>query len=131
MEPQVRYLILCDEVRSDPINLLRVDVLGLLTRLRSTATPPFPLVRPLFCVLVILTGCQGVGELSLRIVHAATGRVVFRNQPRRVQVAVDAEDAVGITFRVRNCSFPVEGVYWVELIFSGVVIARQYFRATE
>ena len=97
----------------------------MITHIRSTATPPFPVVRPLLCVLVILTGCRGTGELSLRIVQAETGRVIFRNQPRRVRFGGTAEDAVGITFRIRNCSFPVEGVYWVELIFSGTVIARQ------
>ena len=80
---------------------------------------------------MILAGCQGRGELSLRIVEAATGRVVFRNQPRRVQFTGQAEDTIGITFRVRNCSFPAEGVYWVELIFSGVIIARQSFRVTD
>jgi hypothetical protein len=102
MAPEIRYLILCDEVRADPKNFLRIDLLGLLTHLRSTATPPFPGVRPLFCVLVVLSGCQGVGEVSLRIVQAETGRVVFRNQPRRVRFAGDLLEAVGITFRIRN-----------------------------
>ena len=125
MEPEVRYLLICDEVQTDPQNLLRLNVLGLITHLRSTASPPFPLVRPLFSVLVIMTGCSGIGDLSCRIVQAGTGRVIFRNQPRRVRFANEPADAVGITFRIRNCTFPAEGLYWVELIFSGTVIARQ------
>jgi hypothetical protein len=130
MEPEVRYLILCDSVQTDPVNFLRVDVLGLMTHIRSTATPPFPVVRPRFSVLVILTGCRGVGELSLRIVQAATGRVVFRNQPRRVRFGDDPDEAVGIVFRIQNCSFPAAGVYLIELIYSGAVIARQRLRLT-
>jgi hypothetical protein len=95
----VRYLILCDDVHSDPANNLRVDVQGLMTHIRSTAAPPFPVVRPLFCVLVILTDCRGESELSLRIVQAETGKVVFRNQPRQVRFAGAAQEAVGLGAR--------------------------------
>ncbi len=126
----VRYLILCDDVHTDPANNLRVDVWGLMTHIRSTATPPFPVVRPLLCVLVILTDCSGEGELSLRIVQASTARVVFRNRPRRVRFTGGSQEAVGITFRVRNCSFPDAGVYWVEFLESGEVKARQALTLT-
>lgn len=125
MEPEVRYLLLCDEVQPDPQHLLRLNVLGLITHSRSTAVPPFPLTRPLFCVLVVLTGCSGTGELSCRIVQSGTARVVFRNLPRQVRFLGEPGDAVGVTFRTRNCTFPAGGLYWVELIFSGTVIARQ------
>jgi hypothetical protein len=125
MEPEVQYLILCDDIRTDPNNNLRLDVLGLITHIRSTATPSYPFIRPLFCVLVVLTSCQGTGELSIRIVQEGTGRVVFRNQPRRMKFVGALQDAVGINFRVRNCSFPDAGLYWVECVFSGVVIGRQ------
>jgi hypothetical protein len=130
MEPEVRYLIVCDEVQTDPNKLLRVNIGGLITHIRSTATPPFPHLRPLFCVLVILTGCRGVGEISLRIVQATTGRVVFRNTPRRVRFTGSLEEAVGFTFRIRDCSFPSAGLYWVECIFSGKVLARQCLSLT-
>jgi hypothetical protein len=130
MGPEVRYLILCDDVRADPTNLLRVDVLRLITHIRSTASPAFPVVRPLFCVLLILTGCRGAGELSLRIVQSDTGRVLFRNLPRRIQFSGAPEEAVGITFRLRNCSFPAAGLYWVECIFSGTFLARQALSLT-
>ena len=131
MEPEVRYLILCDDVLVDPQNLLRLNVLGLITHIRSTAATPFPLVRPLFCILVILTGCQGAGELSYRIVQSGTRRVIFRNQPRPVQFGGNSGDAIGLLFRIRNCTFPSEGLYWVELIFSGIVIARQPLSLTK
>jgi hypothetical protein len=62
MEPEVRYLILCDEVQTDPQNLLRVDVRGLMTHLRYRSRPSFPVVRPHFCVLVVLAECRGVGK---------------------------------------------------------------------
>jgi hypothetical protein len=67
--PEVLYLILCDEILVDPDNYLRVDVRGLMTKIRSTAAPPFPVVRPRFCVHLVLTNCSESGELSLRIVQ--------------------------------------------------------------
>lgn len=121
----VRYLIVCDEVRTDPANHLRLDVKGLMTHMRSTATPSFPLVRPQFLVLVVLTDCRGQANLSLRVVQSDTGRVIFRTQPRRVRFAGSPQDAVGITFRLQNCSFPAAGLYWVQLLDSDTVLATQ------
>jgi hypothetical protein len=85
-------------------------VLGLMTHIRSTAAPPFPVTRPLFCALVILTDCQGDGDLSLRIVEAGTGGVVFHTPPRRVRFGGPPQQAVGVVFRVRNCTFHAAGL---------------------
>ena len=126
----VRYLLLCDDVQADPSNLLRLNILGLLTHIRSTRTPPFPVVRPRFCVLVILTDSQGSAELSLRIVQSDTGRIVFRNQPRRIQFVSAPREAIGIKFFIKNCAFPAEGLYWVELIIDGAVAERQALSLT-
>ena len=130
MEPEVLYCILCDAVQADPANLDRLNLFGLITHFRARAVPPFPLLRPFFCVVIVLTGCQGVGELSIRIVRAETGTVVFRNAPRRVRFAGARRDAVAFRFGVRDCSFPAPGLYWVECLFSGTVIARQRLSVT-
>jgi len=31
----------------------------------------------------------------------------------------------GVIFHIQNGCFPAEGVYWVEVLFTGSVIARQ------
>lgn len=125
MEPEVRYLLPCDDVRTDPDNYQRIDVLGLITAIRSTANPSFPIVRPLLCALVILTGGQGNGELVLRIFHDQSGRLVFRSSPRKVRFVGPTEAMLGVVFRIRDCSFPMAGLYWMEVVFAGSVIARQ------
>jgi len=130
MEFAVLYLIVCDDVRADPNNLLRLDVLGLMTHIRSTRKPPFPVARPRFCVLVLLTDCQGPAELALRIVQSDTGRIIFLNQPRRIRFVSAPREAVGIKFYINNCVFPSEGLYWVELLLEGAVVARQALRLT-
>jgi hypothetical protein len=33
--------------------------------------------------------------------------------------------AVGIKFYINNCAFPAEGLFWVELMLPGAVVARQ------
>jgi len=125
VELEVRYLLPCDDVRTDPDNYQRIDVLGLITTIRSTVDPPFPVVRPLLCVLVILTGGQGTGELILRIFQDQTGRVVFRSTPRQVRFIGASEAVLGVVFRIRNCSFPMSGLYWIEAVFASSVIASQ------
>ncbi len=125
MEPEVLYFLLCDDVRTDPANYLRLDILGLIMRIRSTQAPPFPFVHPQFCVLVVWTEGRGTGELRLRVVQADTGRVIFRNRPRTVRFSGAPTDVNGMRFRIQNCSFPSAGLYWVECLFSGTVIARQ------
>jgi len=130
MEIEVRHLLLCDEVRTDPNNYQRIDVLGLMTSIRSTAVPPLPVVRPVLCALVLLTGGPGSGTLLLRIVHEQTGRIIFRSLPRSVRFVGDAEAVRGAVFRVRDCSLPMAGLYWVEVIFADAIIARQKVRLT-
>jgi len=125
LEPEVRYLLACDEVRTNPDNYQRIDVFGLITMIRSIADPPFPVVRPVLCALVIFTGVQGNGELLLRIFHDQAGRVVFRSSPREVRFVGASEAVLGIVFRIRDCSFPMAGLYWIEVVFTGSVIARQ------
>lgn len=125
MEPEVRHLILCDEVRTDPNDFQRLNVFGLITAIRSTARPRFPVVRPLLCALLILTGGQGGGELTLRILQDQTGRVVFRSTPRQVRFVGDPAAVLGALFRIRRCWFPGAGLYWVEVTFAGGVLARQ------
>jgi hypothetical protein len=125
MGPDVLYLILCDAAQADPQNYNRLNVLGLMTSIRSTAQPPFPVVRPQFLAAVIWIGGHGAGVLQLRIVADRSGHTIFRTRPRQVRFVGDPAAVGGITFRIQNCSFPAAGLYWVEVLFAGGVIARQ------
>jgi hypothetical protein len=125
MQPDVLYLILCNDVRPDPTNYQRLHVLGLLTSIRSGAHPRFPLVQPSFSVLVILTGGQGSGELVVRIIRDPMGAVVFKTRPRQVRFVGDPMALLGMRFLIKNCTFPAAGLYWVEVVYTGSVLARQ------
>jgi hypothetical protein len=125
MNPQVIYLIVCDRVEPDPVNPLRLNVNGLSSHIRSTSFPPFPIRQASLCILIILTNCQGAADLSVRIVRDSDGAAVHRGTPRRIRFSGHPDDEVGATIRIANCWFPDEGLYWVELIWSGRPIDRQ------
>jgi hypothetical protein len=54
-----------------------------------------------------------------------SGRIVFRSSPRQVRFVGAQEAVLGIVFRIRDCSFPMAGLCWIEVLFAGSVIARQ------
>lgn len=122
MAPEVLYLILCGEVQTDPRNYHRLTLVSLLTTIRSAS---FPVVEPDFSALLLLTGCQGSGEVILHIVQDHTRVSVFRTRPRLLRFVGDPAAVLGIRFQVRNCSFPAPGLYWAEVMFEGSIIARQ------
>ena len=125
MSPDVLYLILCDEIQTDPSNYHRCNVLGLITSIRSAVAPPFPIEHPRMLALIVWTGGKGTGELALRVIPDRLGKTVFRSRPRQVRFVGDAAAVGGVVFRIQNCPFPAAGLYWVEVLFAGSVIARQ------
>ncbi len=125
MEPEVLYLILCNRVKMDPNNYHRYNVFGLVTSIRSAVTPPFPVIHPELLAFVVWTGGRGVGELVLRVLEDRSSTAVFRTRPRQVRFVGDPTAVGGVLFRIRNCSFPAAGLYWVEVLFAGSLIARQ------
>jgi hypothetical protein len=127
MNPEVLYLILCDDVQADVNNPLQWNIHKLYARLSSTASPPFPFIMRQLCVLLVMTRCQGEGELWLRVYEVATGRTVFRDPPRRVRFAGALEDISGIVFRIKQLRFERPGRYHVDVVYSGQVLATQPF----
>jgi len=63
--------------------------------------------------------------LTLQIIEEGTGNAVFQTRPRQVRFVGDAAAVGGVVFRIRNCSFPAAGLYWVQVLLGGLVIARQ------
>jgi hypothetical protein len=45
MHPDVLHLVLCDNVRSDPGDYYRLDILGLITSIRPVTPATFPVVQ--------------------------------------------------------------------------------------
>jgi hypothetical protein len=70
MNPIVRYMLLCDDIRIDADDPACVHVECLLTNVVSLEFPPFPLLREMLCVYLMLTECYGNGVAQIRVVYS-------------------------------------------------------------
>ena len=122
--PTVRYLIVCENVQVDPERSRRITLAGLLSAIRSIDDPPYPLLYEEFCVFLQLTECRGTGHARIEIHQEDTGQTIFRSQTREVSFGNDPLGIKGIVFRVRDCSFPVAGLYRVEFWYNNNMIAQ-------
>jgi hypothetical protein len=125
VHPTVRYLVVCEDVQTDPDNPRRVTLAGLISAIRSLEQPPFPLLYREICVFLQLTECRGPADGRIEIHHADSGQVVFRTRTRTIPFASDPLEVVGVTFRLRNCLFQEPGLYWVQFWYNEQMTAQQ------
>lgn len=125
VHPTVRYLILCEDVQTDPDNPRRVTLIGLISAIRSLEQPPFPLLYREITVVLQLTECRGPADGRIEVHHAESGQVVFRTRTRTIPFARDPLEVVGVTFRLRNCLFQDAGLYWVQFWYNEQMLAQQ------
>ncbi len=117
--PVCRYLIVCDRVTADPSSPLKVNLMGVVSAIKSTATPRFPVHRPELAVYSQFTDCHGPVVGHLRVTSADDGRLIASIPDRALPLPNDPLDVAGVLFRVRNCTFPAAGLYWIELWCEG------------
>jgi hypothetical protein len=125
LNPVVRYLILCEDVQTDPENPRRVTLSGLISAIRSLEQPSFPLLYRELCVFLQVTGCRGSGDGRIEIQHADSGQIVFRTRTRTIPFGSDPLEIVGVTFRLRDCLFREAGLYAVQFWYNERMIAQQ------
>jgi hypothetical protein len=123
--PVVRHMIVCEDIPVDPANPRRVTLVNLLTTIRSPSQPPFPLRYPKLCVYVQLAVWRGTGEARLQIEQADTQTAIFQTPLQRVSFGNDPLQVFNLSFRVRNCTFPSAGLYWVQLWYNNLVLHRE------
>jgi len=125
VDPTVRYLILCEDIQTDPEEPRRITLVGLISALRSLEQPPFPLLYRELCVFLQLTECRGPADGRIEIQHADSGQVVFRTRTRTIPLPNDPLEVVGVAFRLRRCLFREAGLYWVQFWYNEQMIAQQ------
>ncbi len=125
LNPVVRHLVPCMDIRTEPRYPGSATLVGVITTLRSTSTPPFPTQMPELCVYAVVTECRAPGAVRIDIEEADTSQIVSRSPSLRAPFPNDPLRVHGLRFRLRNCSFPDAGLYWVKLLFENHVIAQQ------
>jgi hypothetical protein len=123
--PVVRHMIVCEDIPVDPANPRRVTLVNLLTTIRSPSQPPFPLRCPKLCAYLQLTACRGAAEVHLHIEQADTQTAILKTPSQRVSFGNDPLQVFNMSFRVRNCTFPSPGLYWVQLWYNNTLCARE------
>lgn len=125
VHPIVRYMIICEDWHPDPGNAHRLSVEGLLLHIRSLEAPPYPLLYPEFCILLLLTDGRGQALAEIRCVFEAPNAVIFRTPARTVVLGSNPLAVTGAVLRIRDCIFPAAGFYRVEFWYDGVKLAEQ------
>ncbi len=115
-------MILCEDYEIGSADPLRVNVLGLLTRLTADGPPPFLL--PELCCVLVLTEGRGSALLEICCVFEETQHLVFSTPPRSVTFGDDPLEMVLLPYRILDCKFPWSGVYSLQLRYNGSVIVE-------
>lgn len=126
--PIVRYMILCEDWGTDPDDPRMVNILGLLTNINAIDEPGYPLLYPEICVFLALTEARGRGSAQIVCVFEETGQRVFGTPKHTVTFGDDPLEVVGVPFRIRDCPFPQEGLYSVQLWYDNQMVEERPLR---
>src|SRR5262249_45047131 len=113
IKPVVRYMLLCDDWRLEPGTARRVTIIGLISNIRALDQPPYPLLRKDMCVFLALTEGHGRGEGQIVCIFEETGQKIFETRKRLIDFSGDPLEVVGVPIRIRDCNFPLPGIYSV------------------
>lgn len=126
--PVVRYMLLCDDLQVDVLNNRRITIVGLIWNIHSVDDPPYPLFYREFCIFLALTGGRGQGDGHIICVCEDSAKKIFETPKRQITFPVDPLEVVGVTFRIRDCSFPQAGRYSVQFWYDGVMVEERPLR---
>jgi hypothetical protein len=124
-------MLLCDDVRPDPVHSHCTHVECLMSGITSREEPPYPLLREMICVYLVLTECYGRGTCQIRVIDVdAEPEVALFGTPVHTLdfTSADPLELVGIPFRIRDCRFPHAGMYSVQFWYNGQKIEERYLR---
>ena len=126
--PLVRYMILCDDWNQEPDRQRRITIQGLLWNIVSIDEPAYPLFYREFCVFLALTAGRGSGRGRIVCVYESTGEVIFTTRDRQIPFPQDPLSVVGVPFRIRDCSFPVAGLYSIQFWYNDGLLEERPLR---
>jgi|SRR5579871_2206079 len=125
--PSLRNLIVCEDILTNTSNPPQTTLMNLLTFIRATGKPPYPLRLPRLSVFARITECRGpaVVRVEVREDEAEAEEAVFATRPRRVLFPNDPLAVYNLRFRMTQCLFPRSGLYWVRLLYEDRLLGQQ------
>lgn len=125
IDPVVRLMLLCEDVRRDPHKPNKLDILGLINSVEAVGEPPFPVGLPVLCVYLSVTGGRGTGQARIECRHADSGQVVFSGPTHTLSFPPDPLAVRSLVFRMRECLLPSPALYVVQFWYNGKPLAEQ------
>jgi hypothetical protein len=121
MRPVIRYMLLCDDVRIDPDTPTCTHIDCLMSNIVSMEDPPFPLVREMFCVYLVLTECHGsgIGQIRVAFVDEEVKKPIFGSPEHALDFSGHSPlELLGVVFRIEAGMFPRAGQYSVQFWYN-------------
>jgi hypothetical protein len=118
-------MLLCEDVRPDPGNPKKLDILGLISTVQGAEGATFPLQLPVLCVYLAVSGGRGSGQTRIDVRQADSGNLVFASRSHLIVFPSDPLAVRGVVFRIRNCVFQEPGLYWVQFCYNDQKLAEQ------
>ena len=118
--PRVQAMVLCDDAEESEHENGVYDLTGV----RSVIEAPFPAVISRFCVFLNMSGHHGEASCHMEIEHAETGEVISETKAQTISFA-EPTSVVPVVFQLRNCVFPVPGIYYVQAFHETKLIGER------
>jgi hypothetical protein len=128
--PVAKSMVLCTDVLPGPDGTGNVHLMNVFSGIRPRSDPPFPYRLPQLCVFLQLT--DAVGQVPGRIEgrQADSDRIVFASQEQSIRFR-DRLQVAWVLFRLTDCPFPEEGLYWIQFYCHDHLVADQRVRLLE
>ena len=123
MMPDLQASLLCDDVRQERNG--KFILIGLFD---GIGMPAFPAVFQRICI--VNRWCCGEGQFKekTRIMDPQNARPIAEGRDIIVQLPNNEATATNVEFFI-NVTFPVQGVYWIEILLDGHMRLRYPLRA--
>jgi hypothetical protein len=124
-------MLLCDDVRKDANNPSCTHIDCLMGNIVSLELPPFPVLREMICVYLVLTEGRGRGIAQVRVayVDAEAEQLLFGSPEHEISFENHSPlELLGVVFRLKDCLFPQPGRYAVQFWYDGQKVAEQPLR---
>jgi hypothetical protein len=125
--PRVQAMVLCDGIKESAQEYGVFHLQGVRSDIQVRS---FPYTHSRLGVFLQMSGHKGTASCHVEINHAATDDVVFRTTPHVVEFE-EPMVIVPVVFRLRNCSFPTPGVYYVQMFGEAKLIGERPLHVAE
>jgi hypothetical protein len=125
--PRVHAMVLCDGVRESEDEEGVFDLTGVRTVIETSS---FPAMCPRLCVFLQASGHRGEAYLHVEIEQPGTDDVLHSTK-QKVIFFEDPASVTPVLFRMRNCVFPVEGLYYVQVFHDSKLIGERVLLLTK